>query len=93
MKHVLYGAVIAAVAAATPALAFAQSFPAVDRGQASASSHGPSYGAATVQPNAPVQASPDYWRTGSFPTVDEGQASASAHGPSYGGELSTERSH
>ena len=88
MKRVLYGAAIAAIMTAAPALAFAQSYPAVDAGQASASSHQPSY----MQPVAP-QAAPVYWNTGSFPTVNQGQASASAHGPSFGGELSTERSH
>lgn len=92
MKRVLYGAAIAAIMAAAPALAFAQSFPAVDAGQASASSHQPSYVAAPMQPVAP-QAAPVYWNAGSFPAVNQGQASASAHGPSFGGELSTERSH
>ena len=90
MKQVLYGAVIVAIAASAPALAFAQSYPAVDAGQASASSHGPSY-TMPVQPVAPYAAAPAYWNTGSFPAVDQGQASASVHGPSYGGELSTER--
>ena len=86
MKQVLYGAVIAAITAAAPAVAFAQSYPAVDAGQESASSNQPSY----MQPVAP-QAARAYWNTGSFPAVDQGQASASVHGPSYGGELSTER--
>ena len=90
MKQALYGAVIVAITAAAPALAFAQSYPAVDAGQPSASSHGPSY-MMPVQPVAPQAAAPAYWGPGSFPAVDQGQASASVHGPSYGNELSTER--
>jgi hypothetical protein len=82
MKQFLYGAVVIAVAAVAPALAFAQSFPAVDLGQASASSHGPSYTGTTV---APVYAAPPAWSgyPSRAPGVDWGQASASSHGPSY----------
>ena len=81
MKRVLYGAVIGVIAAAAPALAFAQSFPAVDRGQASASAHGPSYIEAPMQPNT-VYAAPQAWSgyQSRSPGVDQGQPSASAHG-------------
>ncbi|HEX3535646.1 MAG TPA: hypothetical protein VHU15_02660 [Stellaceae bacterium] len=85
MKRVLYGAVIGVIAAVAPALAFAQSFPAVDRGQASASAHGPSYIEAPVQPNE-FYAAPQAWSADQShaPAVDWGQASASAHAPGSG---------
>lgn len=87
MKRIFYGSVIAAIAAVTPGLAFAQSvgysasFPSVDQGQASASAHGPSYPQPYYTATQPVCTG--CMRQGSFPSVNEGQASASAHGPSY----------
>jgi hypothetical protein len=85
MKRILHGVVIAVAAAAVPALAFAQSFPAVDSGQASASAHGPSYIEAPVQPNG-FYAATQAWSAyqSHAPAVDWGQASASAHAPGSG---------
>ena len=82
MKRMFATAVFAAVAAAVPGLAFAQTVGAQ-----------PYYGAYPTYTAPAPQAWTGYWQQGSFPAVNQGEASASAHGPSYGGELSTERSH
>lgn len=85
MKQILFAAVIAAVVTG-PGLALAQSHgPAVDMGQPSASSHGPSYNTAVLAQTGTAYVVQPAWSgyQDRAPGVDLGQPSASSHGPAY----------